>query len=362
MTQLGPGYQEWPLFAHIWPTSRPVRPVPPPAPKPKPAWEERDILDLRRSIWKSQREEYQAFADQNGREYKQYGFELDGGNRTKMEDFDHAQREALQAERERLHPEPGKGIRGVFDTIQRTLNPLDADAIAAVRQEELALFRSQQAHDRREYIKTLEQNKRVDLEKFRDGQLAQQAQRERNYTEEIEQRVAQYKEGKRIASEMEADERQRQRDRDREGPAPPTKQIQRSREPLPSDPWMAQIGGVPKLSPAHMASAQRSYETWPLKHRYDFENYVSYVQRQWEQIELPPAPQAAPPQPPKSAYAPKPADWTQREIKSEFNHQEIERRIAEFKEARRIAAELEEDQREQDLKREGPEPPEEGKG
>jgi len=134
---------------------------------------------------------------------------------------------------------------------------------------------------------------------------------------------------------------------------------------------MAQIGGITKLSPDHLASAKRSYEGWRLKEEYDFENYVSYVQRKWEKVELPPVPQADAPQPPKSAYdptiyAPKAPHWTEEEITSKFNalqnDPEFERRIAEFKEAKRIAAELEADQREQELKREGPEPPEEGKG
>jgi hypothetical protein len=66
--------------------------------------------------------------------------------------------------------------------------------------------------------------------------------------------------------------------------------IENRRAPLPSDPWMAQTGGVDNLSPAHLESAQNSYEKWPNKGRYDFANYVAYVQRQWENKELPPPP------------------------------------------------------------------------
>jgi hypothetical protein len=101
----------------------------------------------------------------------------------------------------------------------------------------------------------------------------------------------------------------------------PTEQKTQRRKPLPSDPWMAQVGGVDKLSSAHLASAQRSYEAWPLKNRYDLKDYVSYVQRQWENKELPPAPQVVAPQPPKTKYEPtppKPADWTKRELTEEF--------------------------------------------
>ena len=137
---------------------------PPAPPKPKRPWEDREILDLRKSIFKSQAEEYQKFADQNGVDYKQHGIEIDGANRTKMEDFDHKQRAELQVFRERVTPATAKGIRGMLDAIKRALNPQDEDAVAAVKQEELALFKSQQAHDRRDYIKALEQAKRDELQ------------------------------------------------------------------------------------------------------------------------------------------------------------------------------------------------------
>ena len=75
--------------------------------------------------------------------------------------------------------------------------------------------------------------------------------------------------------------------------APPAAPILERRAPLPSDPWMAQIGGADKLSPAHLESAQASYEKWPLKERYDFANYVDYVQRQWKDKPLPAAPSQA---------------------------------------------------------------------
>ena len=72
--------------------------------------------------------------------------------------------------------------------------------------------------------------------------------------------------------------------------APPAQPIEKRRAPLPSDPWMAQTGGVDNLSPAHLESAQNSYEKWANKGSYDFANYVAYVQRQWESKELPPPP------------------------------------------------------------------------
>jgi len=75
--------------------------------------------------------------------------------------------------------------------------------------------------------------------------------------------------------------------------APPAAPIEKRRAPLPSDPWMAQTGGVDNLSPAHLESAQHSYENWANKSRYDFANYVAYVQRQWENKELPPPPSHA---------------------------------------------------------------------
>ena len=59
-----------------------------------------------------------------------------------------------------------------------------------------------------------------------------------------------------------------------------------------------------KLSPDHLASAQRSYDAWSRKQEYSFENYVDYVQRKWEKVELPPVPQAAAPQTSTPAYDP----------------------------------------------------------
>lgn len=96
---------------------------------------------------------------------------------------------------------------------------------------------------------------------------------------------------------------------------------------MPSDPWMAQVGGVDNLSPFHSESARKSYENWEHKEKYDFRNYVDYVQRQWENKELPPpgipAPQAI--KPPQSKYIPdahaKQGDWTDREAAHDFNQQ-----------------------------------------
>jgi hypothetical protein len=332
-------------------------PAPEPAPKPKRPREDREIYDLRQATWKQQVRDYQELADRNGREYKQHAVDSDTANRWKMENFDQGQRSALVDLLNQMKPEPRKGFRGILDAVHRTLNPQDDDAIASAKQEDIGLFKGSQAQERREYIKVLEENKRIELAKLRESHLAQQAARESGYNEEIERRIAEFKEAKRLRAELEADERQLQKGQDREDAAPTTNR----REPLPSDPWMAQIGGIENLSPDHLASAQRSYDAWPLKKKYDFENYVSYVQRQWEQIELPPAPEAAASQPPKpaydpatyapKAYAPKAAHWTEEELTSKFNalvaDPEIERRLAEFKEAKRIAEEIREKKKEQ---------------
>ena len=72
--------------------------------------------------------------------------------------------------------------------------------------------------------------------------------------------------------------------------APPAAPNEERRAPLPSDPWMAQTGGVDNLSPAHLESARNSYEKWANKSRYGFADYVAYVQRQWESKQLPAPP------------------------------------------------------------------------
>ncbi len=172
------------------------------------------MFDLRRSIWKVQKEEYNRFIEQNAADYKQHGVALDNANVWKMEDFDHKQRAALQDLRDQMSLEPRKGAAGMLDKLHRALSPQDDDALTAAKQEDLALFRSQQAHDRRDYIKALEQGKVSELEKLRALQLAEQAGRERGYNEEIERRVAEFKQAKRLKAELEADERQQQRGRE----------------------------------------------------------------------------------------------------------------------------------------------------
>jgi hypothetical protein len=183
-------------------------PAPQPAPEPKREWEDREVYDLRQATWKRQVREYQEFADRNGREYKQHGADIDSANRWKMEDFDQGQRSALVDLLNQMHPEPRKGFRGVLDAINRTLNPQDDDAIASGKQEEIDLFKGSQAQERREYIKVLEENKRIELEKLRERHLAQQAERERSYNDEIERRVAELKEAKHILEEMRQQEKQ----------------------------------------------------------------------------------------------------------------------------------------------------------
>jgi len=120
----------------------------------------------------------------------------------------------------------------------------------------------------------------------------------------------------------EAEKREQQPAEERVAPEQPKR-----RQPLPSDPWMVQVGGVENLSPAHLESARKSYDNWDLKDEFSFENYVSYVQRKWKDKELPPPAETESQKParaPKSRYiqtppAPKPEDWTEREIAPEFN-------------------------------------------
>ena len=52
-----------------------------------------------------------------------------------------------------------------------------------------------------------------------------------------------------------------------------------------AEPWMTSSGGIDGLSPAHLASAKKSYATWAtakpeLGRRHDLADYVTYVQRQ----------------------------------------------------------------------------------
>jgi hypothetical protein len=46
---------------------------------------------------------------------------------------------------------------------------------------------------------------------------------------------------------------------------------------------MKREGGTEMLSPAQRETAQKRYDAWKHKGRYSFENYVSYVQKQWKE-------------------------------------------------------------------------------
>jgi hypothetical protein len=65
-------------------------------------------------------------------------------------------------------------------------------------------------------------------------------------------------------------------------------ELRERREKLEKDykeglPWMKREGGVEELSPAQREAAQRRYDAWKHKGRNSFENYVSYVQKQWKE-------------------------------------------------------------------------------
>ena len=88
---------------------------------------------------------------------------------------------------------PRKGVR---EALRKFFKPEDEEAKAAERQEEMDLFRSQQAHDRRAYIKSLEESRddtlnrmRDELKALRDQHQAEQRDRNKGYDEELARRL-----------------------------------------------------------------------------------------------------------------------------------------------------------------------------
>ena len=145
------------------------QPPAPPPPPPAPPTLDPEIEKLRQKIFKRQQAEYQDFvkiyaAEQRGKAeaIEEEAKALTAGNVNKMEDFDFRQRAALEEKQAQLAAPPRKGLGGVKDAVHKFFNPAeDTEVKAAERQEEFDLFRSQQAHDRRAYIKTLEETRRA---------------------------------------------------------------------------------------------------------------------------------------------------------------------------------------------------------
>jgi hypothetical protein len=48
-------------------------------------------------------------------------------------------------------------------------------------------------------------------------------------------------------------------------------------------PWMVRQGGIERLTSEQRERARASYDSWQHKDRYSFENYVSYVQKTWQE-------------------------------------------------------------------------------
>ena len=177
------------------------KPAAPPPPKPEPTIDP-EIEVIRQRIFKRQQAENRKFIKLNADEEREKAQAIErmaqsiaagnaAGNVDKMEAFDFRQQEALQAELQRHAPR-----KGVREALRKFFKPEDEEAKAAERQEEMDLFRSQQAHDRRAYIKSLEESRddtlnrmRDELKALRDQHQAEQRDRNKGYDEELARRL-----------------------------------------------------------------------------------------------------------------------------------------------------------------------------
>ena len=145
------------------------KPAAPPPPKPEPTIDP-EIEVIRKRIFARQQAENRKFTQLYAAEERdkiqaieRAGQNITAANVDKMEVFDFQQRKALQAEQDRHAPR-----KGVKEALRKFFKPEDEEAKAAERQEEMDLFRSQQAHDRRAYIKSLEESRDDTLNRMRD--------------------------------------------------------------------------------------------------------------------------------------------------------------------------------------------------
>ncbi len=179
------------------------KPAAPQPPKPEPTIDP-EIEVIRQRIFKRQQAENRTFlkaaADaerEKAQAIERMAHSIPAGTVDKMEAFDFQQQAALQAEIERHAPR-----KGVKEALRKFFKPEDEEAKAAERQEEMDLFRSQQAHDRRAYIKSLEESRddtlnrmRDELKALRDQHQAEQRAREKVYDEELARRLRERQKG-----------------------------------------------------------------------------------------------------------------------------------------------------------------------
>ncbi len=171
-----------------------------------------------------QQKEARLLDEHQAAELRQKEFDLTIYNANQIEAFDRILAERAVAMRNRQLGKKRPGLKGMADDLKNKRNPEIAAQEAEAQRIERQELNQRQRQERAQYVATLEQSKKLELENLRERHALQRSDRDRRNEEEQERYISEQLEAKRIAKEIEEELRQKELDLNdelRDGPPPP---------------------------------------------------------------------------------------------------------------------------------------------
>ncbi len=214
------------------PTSLVTAPSAPTAPKQQTApaqeatqsKEDPAVAVIKAALAERQQKEVRLLDERQAAELRQKELDLTIYNANQLEAFDRILAERAAAMRNRQLGQKRPGLKGMVDDLKNKSNPEIAAQEAEAQRTERQELDQRQRQERAQYVATLEQSKKLELENLRERHALQRSDRDRRNEEEQERYISEQLEAKRIAKEIEEELRQKELDLNdelRDGPPPP---------------------------------------------------------------------------------------------------------------------------------------------
>jgi len=191
------------------------------APEPAPAPHDEKLERLKKDLAERQAGELQKWYDWHPHELRQLEFQLDKELADKIAVRQADELKELAALKETIR-ERTTGLKGFMQAMENRWNPQLGAERARERRREIAQLKRRQEKERADYLALMEQTKQLEIENLKARQALQLRDLRQKHIEETERYIRDHEEGKRIAEQIEAEERQREKNESlREGPPPP---------------------------------------------------------------------------------------------------------------------------------------------
>jgi hypothetical protein len=174
-----------------------------------------EIEQIKKAVADRSAEEHRKWTELHAAQYERKESELGNLNREAEQAFRADQQRDMEALADR-HKLETSGIKGLWEALQRHLNPTAAGEKADQRRRETAELKHRQAQELKDYLALREQTKQLELQNLKEQQAQQLRDHAEKSSEDLERYIREHEEARQLRADLEAREREREEERNRE--------------------------------------------------------------------------------------------------------------------------------------------------